>query len=119
MEGAPALDLLREWQVQLTAKRGIDILIGSKIHTFLEQAGLHHITQRELPVPFGPHGGRIGKMAESNYFAIMETLRGPLAATDIASAQTVDEVIQAARAETAQGNLINMFYLAYGQVPAR
>lgn len=118
VEGAPALNLLKTWQVQLTGMRGIDILIGSKIHTFLEASGLQQVTRQPLPVPFGPHGGRLGVMAETNYFAIMETLRGPLAATGIVAGQTFDETVQAARAETAQGRLINMFYVAYGQVPA-
>lgn len=117
--GAPALDMMRDWQVQLAQTRGIDILIGSKIHTFLERAGLRPVIHREVPVPFGPHGGRIGRMAESNYLGIMEALRGPLSATGIASPQDVDDLIQTAHAEATQNTLMHTFYLAYGQVPVR
>ncbi len=57
MDGAPALDKLKAWQIQLTAKRGIDIMIGSKIGALLQNAGLQNVQFYTLRLPIGAYGG--------------------------------------------------------------
>jgi len=116
VEGAPALDMLKAWQVQLTAKRDIDIMIGTKIESFLKNAGLQNGATRQIHVPIGKQQGHVGAMSEANYFAVMETLRGPMTAMGIAAPDIFDETIRVAHAEIASGKLVNVFYLSYGQV---
>jgi hypothetical protein len=67
VDGAPALAMLKQWQIQLTARRGIDIMMGARVKDFLAPAGLRAVQSFHIPLPIGPNGGRLGIMAEMNF----------------------------------------------------
>lgn len=118
VEGAPALNTLKEWQIALTRRRGVDIMIGARVSSFLRDAGLYPLYAFPAPLPIGKHGGRLGAMVEANYLSLLASLRGFMALSGIASESAFDQMIAAAREELAHGQYVSNFYVSYGQRPA-
>ncbi len=65
--GGRGLETLNYWGITAAARRGITISMSERIGSFLEQAGLAKVTFREVRIPLGKHGGRLGSMMEANY----------------------------------------------------
>ncbi len=111
----PALRQLDAWVMEVLSRRNLDITIGSRIDTFLRGARLANVTMRRVPVPLGPHGGRIGRYAEQDYFAAITAMRELIASLNIAPLATYDGTVEAAREEVQHGKVTWAFYVAYGQ----
>lgn len=111
----PALRQLDSWVGEILARRNLDIRTGSRIGTFLQEAGLQHVTQRAVTIPLGAYGGRIGIMAEQDYFAAIMAMRDLIASVGITDLQTYDQLVTQARQEIQQGQVVWPIYVAYGQ----
>lgn len=113
--GGPALDLLAEWAVDLCARRGIDFLLTRKIGAFLEQAALSRVSFRPIDMPIGPHGGRLGVMAQTDYLSAMGSLKAIISALDITTEQAYAGALHAAQHEIERGRYVWPLYVAFGQ----
>lgn len=122
VEGRPAVDIqtpaltaLHHWVLEFCAQRAIDPLQANRIDTFLRQAGLRNILQRELRLPLGRWGGHTGAMAETDYFSGFAALRPILVTQGLTTGETFDDMMGAARQEIERGRYEWSFYIACGQ----
>jgi len=115
--GGPAMNQLREWLIGSGMPRGVDIRTTHQIGQYLRTAGAQHIVYRELNVPLGRLGGRVGQMMETNYYSLHQAIRGLIVGQGIATAEMFDATMARARQEIAAGQYVWPYYLAYGQRP--
>lgn len=115
--GGPALAELHSWMARVTAMRGVDVRIAPRIGEFLREAGLTGVVFRELPIPIGAAGGRLGAMAEQNYRALFMSLRELIIARGGVPAGTFDATLAAAFQEITVARTTSPYFLAYGYKP--
>jgi ubiquinone/menaquinone biosynthesis C-methylase UbiE len=116
-DGGPALRALCEWLVVASDKRGLDALVGPKIGGMLQDAGLQAVKYREVDVPIGRYGGRLGALSETNLIAFLTSIRGLVLSYELTDAQQFDAALATARQEIARGRFIWPYFVAYGQRP--
>jgi len=113
--GGPALELAMGWLLQLGAQRGIDPRMGSQSGRLLREQGLRNLVVREVELPIGVYGGRIGNMMAANFFALLDALRKPLLASGVTNAQTFERALVEMRYEMTRWRYTQPLYIAYGQ----
>lgn len=115
---SPAERVFTQWALAVTARREIDLQIGPRLPTFLREAGLVNVGVREVQIPIGKYGGRLGRMMQTDVLAVIQGLRGPILATGITDAATFDATISQWLAEADHYRSFWAIYVAYGQRPA-
>jgi SAM-dependent methyltransferase len=112
---SPNLLRLNEWSAAACSKRGIDLSMSQRIGELMQAAGLTQVAQREIPIPLGEYGDRVGTMMEANYFAALGGLRNLVLALQVTTPEAYDAAVAAARAEIASRRCTFPYYVAYGQ----
>lgn len=115
--GGAALATVDGWVASVLARRGLDIHLGSHLREFLEGAGASAVTVREINLPLGAHGGRIGTLVESDYFAAVDAMRAPVIALGMATEEEYDRAARAALREVQRGKCVFPVYVVYGHRP--
>jgi hypothetical protein len=100
---------------ELTQRRGIDMRVSSQIGAALQGAGLQNVHQRDLNIPIGRYGGRIGQMAEANYLALLTSMSSLMVTQAITTQDAFDQAIRQAREELAQSRTVSPYFIAWGQ----
>ena len=113
--GGQALQTLTSWMISATASRGVDVYICEKIGQFLMRAGLQDVQFRELQLPMGTRGGRIGAMAETNYLALFTSLRNFILSRQLTTADHFDSSLESARAELHNGQYTSPYFVTWGR----
>ena len=116
--GGPAVDQLFIWGSQLVAHRGVDTNLAPYIGRMLQQTPeLSNVSAREIDVPFGAWGERIGNLMATDLLTAVEGVGGLVAAQGLASAAQFDQTLAAARADARASfyHCVAPFYIAYGQ----
>lgn len=113
--GGSGLQTVDEWVAAVLARRNLDIHLGVHLDTFLQQAGLQNVVAQNVQLPLGPHGGRVGQLVETDYFAAIQAMRAPVVTLGISSEANYEAVVRAAREEVRQGRCIFPIYVVYGQ----
>jgi hypothetical protein len=114
-QGGQGMSALADWTQQASMRRGINTAIGARIPEFLAQADLRDISAREINIPMGQRAGRIGVMAETNYFSVFTSTRNFIIAMGVTDAASYDAALAQARQELDQGDYVSPYYLAYGR----
>jgi len=116
-QGGPAITQLIRWGTQASALRGIDTAYSTKVGELLHAAGLQHVHTREIDLPLGAYGGRVGVMNGVDLLNAMKALGSLYVTQGIATAEEFRLTIQAAQAEveSPQYRAVSPFYIAYGQ----
>ncbi len=115
---SPAEKVFTQWALKVTAMREIDLQIGPRLPLFLREAGLTNVAAREIQIPIGAHGGRLGRMMQTDVLAVIQGLRGPILATGVTDATTFDATIQRWLAEVDRYRSYWAISVAIGQRPA-
>lgn len=115
--GAPAIDQLAAWGVELTRRRGIDMSLMARIGDLLRDSGATQVTARMVKMPVGKPAGHIGAMAAVDYMTALAAVRAPLAKLGIVDEATFDAWMARGRQEFDQGVYIQPVYLAFGRKP--
>ena len=113
--GGSALGTVDDWVASVLAGKGLDIHLAPHLRDFLTEAGARNVAVREVALPLGAYGGRIGALVESDYFAAIHAMRGPVVALGIADAEQYDQTVQAAHDEVQRGRCVFPVYVVYGQ----
>ncbi len=113
--GGPGMNALAQWTQQASMRRGINTAVGAQVSEFLRQAGLQDISARKIEIPMGRSAGRLGVMAETNYFSLFSSTRNFIVAMGVTDAATYDAALAQARAELDHGSYVSPYYLAYGR----
>jgi SAM-dependent methyltransferase len=115
--GGAALQQADAWVAAVLARRNLDIHLGRQLGPWLEQAGLRDVTVRQLDLPLGAYGGRVGSLVETDYFAAIDAMRAPVLALGMASEDAYTATVQAARDEVRRGRCTFPIYVVYGRRP--
>ncbi len=115
--GGPAMDQIVYWITQASLRRGVNPMVGPRIGDFLRAAGAQNVTSRDISLPVGAYGGRVGRLAETDVFGVLGGVKGLVASQGFASPEVYDQAVQAARADLARYKCTLPFYIAYGRRP--
>lgn len=115
--GGAALATVDQWVASVLERRGLDIHLGRYLQAFLQEAGARRVTERQVDLPLGAYGRRIGTLVESDYFAAVDAMRAPVVSLGIASEADYDDTVRAAREEVQRGKCVFPVYVVYGQRP--
>jgi hypothetical protein len=63
----------------------------------------------------GRRAGRLGVMAETNYFSLFSSVRNFIVAMGVTDAASYDAALAQAHTELDQGKYVSPYYLAYGR----
>ena len=115
INGGPAMDTIVDWIAQASARRGVDALLGPKVAGFFRDAGLTTMTAREIRLPVGQYGGRLGNMAAVDVFGVVTGVKPLVVSQGLTDEQTYDRLLQQARTDLDTYRCTLPFYIAYGQ----
>lgn len=113
--GAPAIDQLASWGIELTKRRGIDVSLMARIGDLLRDRGAADVTARTVNMPVGKPSGHVGAMAAVDYLTALSAVRGPLAKLGIVDEASFDAMMARGRVEFDQGVFTQPVYLAFGR----
>ncbi len=113
--GGPAMDMIVQWITEASRRRGVNPLIGPRVADFLAGAGAINGNRRDIALPVGSYGGRIGKMAETDIFGVMGGVKPLVTSQGIASDDAYTAALTQARADLNRYHCTLPFYVAFGQ----
>src|SRR5207244_12982745 len=113
----PATERLLGLTTRMSASLGLDSMsvVFHSVDDYLRQAGLAGVTRRQLSVPIGRWGGRIGSLMVTDLRAGFTRICEVLEARDRLSLEEGRELIQQAQQEWERGRMSWTFAIAYGQ----
>jgi SAM-dependent methyltransferase len=115
--GGAAMDTIVRWITDASVRRGVNPLIGPRIADFLVGSGVANVNRRNIALPVGGYGGRIGKMAETDIFGVMGGVKALVVSQGIATDQEYTTALEQARNDINHNQCTLPFYLAFGQRP--
>ena len=117
--GGPNVEQLMDWIRQLSSRRGVDLMDGSRIGDYMRGSPLVHQASRRIDLPTGAHGGRLGKMVAADFLAVCRGYGGMAVAQGITTQQAWDAVLERMQADlnTPTNRCVTPFFIAYGQRP--
>jgi ubiquinone/menaquinone biosynthesis C-methylase UbiE len=113
----PAVAQLIRWGTQASALRGIDTAYSARVGVLLRAARLQRVRVREVDIPIGTYGGRVGVMMGVDLLTAMKALSSLYIAQGITSTYECEAVLQAAQVEvnSRRFRAVAPFHIAYGQ----
>jgi ubiquinone/menaquinone biosynthesis C-methylase UbiE len=115
--GGPAMDMLVQWITEASMRRGVDPLLGPQIVKYYANAGLSQMQTRDISLPVGQYGGRLGNMAAVDVFGVVGGIKQVVVAQGITDTPSYDTAMNQAREDLNRFQCTLPFYLAYGQKP--
>lgn len=117
--GGPATTRLLELLLQLAGSRGLDRsgVLFRQLDEYLRLAGLVEVQRRDVDVPLGDWGGRIGSLMASDLRALYTRLSDVFQAKLGVSADECRDLITAMSTELNEHRTVNTFATAFGRKP--
>lgn len=115
--GGPAMDQIVQWVTQASLRRGINPLVGPRVGEYLRGAGAVTVATRDIALPVGAYGGRVGRLAETDVMGVLAGVKGLVASQGIATPEAFEQAVQTARADLNRYQCTLPFYIAFGQRP--
>ncbi len=117
--GGPNVEQLMDWIRQLSGRRGVDLMDGSRIGDYARETPLLHQTARRIDLPTGVYGGRLGRMVATDFFSVCGGFGGVAVAQGITSQSAWGTILERAQADLTQPNnrCVTPFFIAFGQRP--
>lgn len=117
--GGPATMRLLELLLQLAGSRGLDRsgVIFRQLDQYLRLAGLVEVQRRDVDVPLGDWGGRIGSLMASDLRALYTRLSDVFQAKLGVSADECRDLVTAMSRELNEHRTVNTFAIAFGRKP--
>jgi ubiquinone/menaquinone biosynthesis C-methylase UbiE len=115
--GGPAMDQLVAWITQASVRRGVDPSLGPHVGELLAAAGLVDLQRRDVALPVGRYGGRLGTMAEVDVFGVVGGVKQLVVAQGLATSEAYDAAMAQARTDLDRYRCTLPFYLVYGRRP--
>jgi len=115
--GGPATRRLLELLLQLAGSRGLDRagVLFRELDAYLLGAGLREVQRRDVDVPIGDWGGRIGSLMASDLRALYTRLSDVFQANLGVSADACRDLITQMSRELNEYRTVNTFGVAYGR----
>lgn len=119
-DGGPATRRLLGLLMQLAGSRGLDGtgVLFRQLDDYLRGAGLDEVERRDIHVPMGAWGGRIGSLMASDLRALYTRLVDVFQARLGVSADECGDLIAEMSRELDEYRTVNRFGVAFGRKPA-
>jgi ubiquinone/menaquinone biosynthesis C-methylase UbiE len=119
VNGGPNVERLADWMRQLSMRRAVDAMDGSRIGQYIQGTGLINTVARRVDLPTGVHGGRLGSLVATDFISVGRGLGGIAVAQGLVRQPEWDETVAQAQADldTLMYRCVTPFFIAYGQRP--
>ncbi len=116
-DGGPHVDLVMSWIHQLSARRSVDLLNGSRVAEFMGAAGLRNVAASVARVPTGAWGERVGNMVATDFVGVAKGYAGVIVGAGLTTQEHFDETMAGMRADlnAPSTRCYTPFYVAIGQ----
>ena len=115
--GGPHVDLMMSWIAQMSARRHVDLMNGSRVAEFARAAGLRNVAASVVNVPTGVWGNRLGNMVATDFIGVCKGYAGLLVNAGLTSQEQFDQTLRGMRADfdARRGRCYTPFYVVVGQ----
>lgn len=115
--GGPHVDQMMSWIAQMSARRHVDLMNGSRVAEFAEMAGLRNVAASVVNVPTGVWGNRLGNMVATDFIGVCKGYAGLLVNAGLTSQEQFDQTLNGMRADldARRGRCYTPFYVVIGQ----
>lgn len=115
--GGPHVDQMMSWIAQMSARRHVDLMNGSRVAEFAEMAGLRNVAASVVNVPTGVWGNRLGNMVATDFIGVCKGYAGLLVNAGLTSQEQFDRTLNGMRADldARRGRCYTPFYVVIGQ----
>ena len=93
------------------------ILFGPQVAELLRTGGLGPVEARQIALPIGRAGGRLGMMVQTDVLGVITGVKQMVVSQGLATPAQYDMAVASAQADLEQHQGQLPFYLAYGQRP--
>jgi SAM-dependent methyltransferase len=116
----PAIGRLAELALAAAARRGLDAnsTVNSSLDAYLRDAGVAHVTRREVALPVGEWGGPVGSLMATDFRVAFNSLGQVLEKAGALEPQEVADLVHRVQEEYAERRVSTSIAVAYGQKPA-
>ncbi len=116
-DGGPNVDLMMSWISQLSARRGVDLMNGSRVAEFMRTAGLRNVKASVANLSTGAWGDRLGNMVATDFVAVCKGFAGVIVGAGLTSQEQFDEALEGVRIDLASRGVrcYTPFYIVIGQ----
>jgi SAM-dependent methyltransferase len=117
----PATDRFRTLAMGMAGAVGLDTgdAVFRSLDGYLRDAGLEDVVRRQVAIPIGPWGGRVGSFMATDMRAMQMRVGELLQARGLISADECHELVQAALDESVRLKMSFQFAIVHGRKPAR
>jgi len=112
-----AMDQIVNWITLASNKRGVDPMFGPQVAELLRTGGLGPVEARQIALPIGRAGGRLGMMVQTDVLGVITGVKQMVVSQGLATPAQYDMAVASAQADLEQHQGQLPFYLAYGQRP--
>jgi hypothetical protein len=92
--------------------------VYTSLDAYLRDAGAERVTRREVPLPVGEWGGRVGSMMATDFRSIFRSLGRLFEAAGALDAQEVAELVHQVQLEYEELRVSTSLAIVYGQKPS-
>lgn len=119
VNGGPNVEMLMDWIRQLSARRGVDLMDGSRVADYVRGSGLTNVAAHRFDLPTGQHGQRLGTLVATDFFSVCKGFGGVAVAQGVTTQEQWDTTLAHAQADLATPayRCVTPFFIAYGQRP--
>ena len=116
----PAMERVRDLAMAAAAHAGMEGIdtVYRSLDSFLRDAGAVGVTRREIPLPVGEWGGRVGSMMATDLRVTLTSIAHIFEAAGDLDAQGVGDLINEVQLEYEQLQVSTSLAVVYGQKPA-
>jgi ubiquinone/menaquinone biosynthesis C-methylase UbiE len=117
INGGPNVDLLMNWIRQLAARRAVDLMDGSRIAQYVQDAGLRRVVSHRVDLPTGQHGQRLGSLVATDFLSVCKGFGGVAVSQGLVTQAQWDETVAQAEVDlnVPTYRCVTPFFIAYGQ----
>lgn len=115
----PAIERLAELALGAAARRGLDAnsTIYRSIDGWLRDAGVTDVVRREVALPVGEWGGRVGSLLATDFRVAFNVLGRVMEAAGALSSAEVADLLRRVQEEYAERRVSTSIAVAYGRKP--
>jgi len=116
-DGGPAMDAIFGWLSELSLRRGVDLRLGAQVGQLMRASGLANVVSREVDIPIGRYGGRVGNMMMTDSLSGFKAVGGILTAQNFTTTEAYDAALTRLRTDldSDRYHCYSPFFIAYGQ----
>ena len=119
VDAGPATQRLIRLAMEIASANGLDTtdVVFRSLDEFLRQAGLVEVVRRQVSIPVGPWGGRVGSFMATDMRAMQMRIGEVLQARGRITPEECHDLLQQALGECEHLRMSFQFAVAYGRKP--